>query len=262
MAFVVPPGVTWPLPIYELALMTERRARERGPATWRSRSSPPRRRRWRLRYRGQRGPLRDAGRARDRGRAPARGREERRGRDSSDPGDERSTPAEVSRAGMRARRSPACRRTSTASSRSTTTPGSTARGHLRGGRRHELPDQAGGPRHPAGRRGRRAHRRTAGADLDPSPSTGPARQAADREESLSLSTTRGRRRGGRGLERLPLVAAAQDQRPLPAPWLATGLARRAGAPERADRRRGGAAEGMARRADGARPVRAPEGRLS
>jgi len=29
LAFVVPPSVTWPLPIYELALMTERRARER-----------------------------------------------------------------------------------------------------------------------------------------------------------------------------------------------------------------------------------------
>jgi sulfide:quinone oxidoreductase len=29
MAFVVPPGVTWPLPIYELALMTDRRARQR-----------------------------------------------------------------------------------------------------------------------------------------------------------------------------------------------------------------------------------------
>jgi sulfide:quinone oxidoreductase len=29
VAFVVPPGVTWPLPIYELAMMTERRARER-----------------------------------------------------------------------------------------------------------------------------------------------------------------------------------------------------------------------------------------
>ena len=30
VSFVVPPGVTWPLPIYELALMTERRARETG----------------------------------------------------------------------------------------------------------------------------------------------------------------------------------------------------------------------------------------
>jgi sulfide:quinone oxidoreductase len=29
MAFVVPPGVTWPLPIYELALMADRRARHR-----------------------------------------------------------------------------------------------------------------------------------------------------------------------------------------------------------------------------------------
>ena len=30
IAFVVPPAVTWSLPLYELALMTERRARERG----------------------------------------------------------------------------------------------------------------------------------------------------------------------------------------------------------------------------------------
>jgi sulfide:quinone oxidoreductase len=30
IAFVVPPGVSWPLPIYELALMTERHARESG----------------------------------------------------------------------------------------------------------------------------------------------------------------------------------------------------------------------------------------
>ena len=30
IAFIVPPGVTWPLPIYEVALMTERRARETG----------------------------------------------------------------------------------------------------------------------------------------------------------------------------------------------------------------------------------------
>ncbi len=30
IAFVVPPGVSWPLPIYELALMTERRARSTG----------------------------------------------------------------------------------------------------------------------------------------------------------------------------------------------------------------------------------------
>ena len=30
LAFIVPPGVTWPLPIYELALMTRRRAEETG----------------------------------------------------------------------------------------------------------------------------------------------------------------------------------------------------------------------------------------
>ena len=30
LAFVVPPGVTWPLPIYELALMADRRARDTG----------------------------------------------------------------------------------------------------------------------------------------------------------------------------------------------------------------------------------------
>jgi sulfide:quinone oxidoreductase len=32
IAFVVPPGVTWPLPIYEVALMARRRAEERGLA--------------------------------------------------------------------------------------------------------------------------------------------------------------------------------------------------------------------------------------
>jgi sulfide:quinone oxidoreductase len=31
VAFVVPPGVSWPLPLYELALMTRRRAEESGP---------------------------------------------------------------------------------------------------------------------------------------------------------------------------------------------------------------------------------------
>ena len=49
IAFVVPPGVTWALPLYELALMTERHARERNyrdleieivtPSRARSRSS-------------------------------------------------------------------------------------------------------------------------------------------------------------------------------------------------------------------------------
>ncbi len=33
IAFVVPPSITWSLPLYELALMTERRARERGDET-------------------------------------------------------------------------------------------------------------------------------------------------------------------------------------------------------------------------------------
>jgi sulfide:quinone oxidoreductase len=32
IAFIVPPGVSWPLPVYELALMAARRARERGHA--------------------------------------------------------------------------------------------------------------------------------------------------------------------------------------------------------------------------------------
>ena len=31
LSFVVPPGCSWPLPLYELALMTRRRANERGP---------------------------------------------------------------------------------------------------------------------------------------------------------------------------------------------------------------------------------------
>jgi sulfide:quinone oxidoreductase len=32
LAFVVPPGCTWPLPLYELALMTRRRVEQRGPS--------------------------------------------------------------------------------------------------------------------------------------------------------------------------------------------------------------------------------------
>ena len=36
LAFVVPPGVSWPLPIYELALMTRRRAEDTGHGDIRS----------------------------------------------------------------------------------------------------------------------------------------------------------------------------------------------------------------------------------
>ena len=43
LAFVVPPGVTWALPIYELALMTQRRAPSSGSTTSGSPSSRPRR---------------------------------------------------------------------------------------------------------------------------------------------------------------------------------------------------------------------------
>ena len=46
-AFVVPPGVAWSLPLYEVALMTERRAESAPTRSSRSASSPPRRARWR-----------------------------------------------------------------------------------------------------------------------------------------------------------------------------------------------------------------------
>ena len=77
------------------------------------------------------------------------------------------------------------------------------------------------------------------------------------EESLPPPRRRGgRRRRGRGRPRLPVVAPAQDQRPVPG---ALPLPRRCPRGARASatlpRRRGGATEGVARATDGARPIR-------
>ena len=56
LAFVVPAGVTWSLPLYELALMTQRRGDQTGDWTCRSRSSPPNRPRLRSSARRQARP--------------------------------------------------------------------------------------------------------------------------------------------------------------------------------------------------------------
>ena len=101
-----------------------------------------------------------------------------------------------------------------------------------------------------------------GADIEPRPFHPVLRgMLLTGEESLSLAD---RRRGrGRSVERLPVVAAAQGERPLP-----RRLARRRDRPPRPraalppDGGRGLPAEGVASRADGARPVRAAAGLIA
>ena len=68
------------------------------------------------------------------------------------------------------------------------------------------------------------------------------------DESLSMeSYVAGGAGEGLGLAGLPVVAAAQGQRPLPGPLAGRrGRPRRSGAPAPLDRRRGGAAQGVAR----------------
>ena len=87
------------------------------------------------------------------------------------------------------------------------------------GRRHRLPGQVRRPRRRAGRRRRRRHRRRRGrqrrAHAVP---PGPARASADRPRpALPAPRRRRGRRRGRGHHARAVVAAGQDQRPLPGP---------------------------------------------
>ena len=132
------------------------------------------------------------------------------------------------------------------------------RRRLRGRGRHELPDQAGRASRTQQADAAAAHiAHRLGAAIDAEPFRPVLRgKLLTGEESLHLrGRRRRRRRRGSGLPRLPVVAAAQDQRPLPgALALPRGCSRRAGAAGADPRRRGGAAEGVARAADGARSL--------
>ena len=225
VAFAVPWGATWALPAYELALMTAAHLsavgelRRRGeprhtggraapalrPLGERRRPRPARRggrplRRRRLTGRAQRRqaalPLGRRNRGRPRRRAPAAARAE----DRRHPPDGR---------GLRLRRR-ALR-------------GARRRRGVRGGRHHELPDQAGRDRRPAGR-GRRGGDRGARGRLARAASVqaGPPRPAPDGQTSRSTSAAilpatsrsgRARRRSG-GRRRRSSAGASRRSSPL------------------------------------------------
>ena len=139
------------------------------------------------------------------------------------------------------------------------------RGRLRGRGRDELPDQAGRPRDPAGRRGGRAHRPPARRrDRRGALPPGAARQAPDRRGVASpAGGRRRRRRRGCGLRWTACGgprtrSAAATSRPCSTRAMST----RARAAAALPRRRGRAAKGVARGADGARPVRLSAHRLT
>ena len=183
LALVAPPGAVWPLPLYELALMGRRRAEELGLADLECVIVTP-----------EAAPLIMFGRAasdavaellRVRGvrvlagvRADERGRraaaEAGRGAPGGLQGGGPPGPRGACRpgaSGRRARLHP--------DRRARAGPGSG--GRLCGGRRHDLPDQAGRHRHAGGGRRRRAHRSRArgGAGGAAVPSC-PPRPAPDR----------------------------------------------------------------------------------
>src|SRR5215218_5112658 len=220
VAFVVPWGAVWSLPIYELALMTSAYLAEREldhvelvlvtpeeePLQLFGRAGSEAVRQL-LEERGNRpsdGLL--PGRVGGRGAAP-RPRGDDRGRPRRRP----ATPARAAhrRPAADGRGIPARRRAR---------PGARPCRRLRRRRHHQLPGQAGRHRYPAGRRGRRADRgqRRRGPRAAAVPA-GAARAAAD-GTTAALPQARAHRRRGRrlgGQSRAALVAAREDRRPLP-----------------------------------------------
>jgi DNA-directed RNA polymerase subunit K/omega len=253
VAFVVPPGHAWSLPLYEIALMTARRARETSAGIELTVVTPEESP---LEVFGAQASeevarlLADAGIAVETG---AHATVERSGEVLLRPGGRHLTcdrivalprivgllagdPALLDRERLRADRRARAR--------------AGPRGRVGRGRRHGVPGQAGRDRLPAGRRGRRGHsaargRGRGGRAVPP----GPARAAPHgRHAALHGPQPGGRpRRRFRGLVRDALVAAEQDLRRLPG-----ALPRRAsGGPARA--RTGGPAGRAAHGRRGRRP---------
>ena len=161
VAFVVPNETTWALPLYELALMTARQAwtmgadrvrflfvtpEERPLAIFGGGSERRGRRAARVRRDRVRRLGLHPGRARPPDRRPGRPADRRRPR--RQPAAARGH-ADPGRPGRRRRLHP----------RRRARPRGRPRRRLRRGRRDRVPDQAGRPRHPAGRRGRGDDRR-------------------------------------------------------------------------------------------------------
>ena len=158
ISFVVPPGTTWPLPLYELALMTAQEAWAWGSRTSRCSSSRPS-----PSAAGALRPLRQRGRRR-----AARAGQDRVPRQLLRPRGRRRPPRAAARrhaAGQPARRgaadhrgaarSSACPPTSAGSPPSTSTAASPGSPTSTPRATDDLPDQAGRPGLPTGRRGRR-----------------------------------------------------------------------------------------------------------
>ena len=258
IAFVVPPGVTWPLPIYELALMARRRAESLGLVELEHVVVTP-----------ESAPLIMFGSAasgeveallRARGIAIETGAYARETEDGAlvlTPGVAASRPAMSSRflvlEGPAIPGLPSDEHGFIPIDDHARVPGTRRR--LRGRRRDDLPHQAGRDRHPAGGRSRRAHRRARGRAGESAALPARAARKAPHRRGVAASQARSQRRDRRGERRarLPVVAAAQDQRPLPR-RMAWGddAPRRPGAAPPPDRRRGRTTEGVAPRADGAR----------
>ena len=220
LAFVVPDGSTWPLPLYELALMLAERAYDMGAELElhlvtrrrrRSRSSAPKRRARSPSCSPM--PVSSC--------TPASTPSPSARDDCGLPGRHPRGPARRDAChDLQARRSPGSRPTPTDSSSPTPTAACRACPTSTPPATHRLPDQAGRHRLPAGRRGRGRHCRPRGrAARAGAVSSGAARDAADRAQR-ALHASRRRRRHGRRSR--ALVAADQDRRA--ASWPATSRA--------------------------------------
>ena len=217
VAFVVPVGVAWPLPAYELALMTAWEADSMGRDDLEITIYTPRERAARgVRRRGHdraaRGPRRRRHRGGDRrlragrrgraaggraGRAAARRRARRRAAARGRPG--------AARAAVRRSRLHQVR---------PSRQGRRRRARVGRGRRDRVPGQAGRAGLAAGRRGRRGDRRPRRRGRDAAPvSSGPARRAADRARE-GVAAQGGRQRRGRGGATGAVLAADEDRRAL------------------------------------------------
>ena len=211
IAIVVPPGAVWPLPAYELALMTAGEARAMGHDDVKITVVTPEREP--LTLFGEQASKRSlrncAGPASTSPRAPSRVAATAAWRWSP------AASAWTSNASSRCRGSsdprwrawPATRR---ASCSPPTTAASGGRADVGGRRRHRLAGQVRRPRDPSGARGRRRRRTARGRDRARPRRASPARPADDRPAHAPAA--RPRRRGGSAA----LVAARQGRGRVPA----------------------------------------------
>ena len=212
LAIVVPPGAVWPLPAYELALMTAGEASAMGHDDVEVTVVTP-----------ERAPLSlfgddvsspSAEELATAGVAPADRRGGRDGRQAARPPSRAASASTCSASsacrGCSARRSAASRATTRASSASTTWAGRSGRADVGRRRRHRLPDQVRRSRDPPGAPDRRRDRARAGRGRPGPRRAGPAGPAPRRRPQPPAARPR-RRRG-----RAAVVAGRQGRGAVPA----------------------------------------------